>query len=78
MPNKLEDKIEKFSTEMNLKSGEKILDLSTPLVMGIINVTPDSFFAGSRYHDEKDLLIRAEKHINEGASILDIGAVRCK
>lgn len=75
MPNKSEDKIEKFSTETMLKSGSKTLDLSTPLVMGILNLTPDSFFAGSRNHDEKDLLIRAEKHINEGASILDIGAV---
>lgn len=75
MPNKLEDKIEKFSTETKLKSGNKTLDLRTPLVMGILNITPDSFFAGSRHHDEKDLLIRAEKHINEGASILDIGAV---
>ncbi len=75
MPNKLEDKIEKFSTDTLLKSRSKILDLNTPLVMGIINLTPDSFFAGNRHHNENDLLIRAEKHINEGASILDIGAV---
>jgi len=75
MPNKTEDKIDKFSTVKILKSGTKTLDLNSPKVMGILNLTPDSFYAGSRHHDTLDLLKRAEKHISEGASILDIGAV---
>ena len=75
MPNKLKDNIDKFSTEKALRSGSKILDLKQPFVMGILNLTPDSFFAGSRHQSKDDLLERAEKHINEGASILDIGAI---
>lgn len=75
MPNKMEDKIDKFSTESKLKSGAKTLGLNSPLVMGILNLTPDSFYAGSRHHDIQKLLNLAEKHINDGASILDIGAL---
>lgn len=75
MPNKTEDKIEKFSTVRMLKSGSKTLDLSSPQVMGILNITPDSFYAGSRHHDSLNLLKRAEKHLKEGGRILDIGAV---
>jgi len=62
MPNKTEDKIDKFSTVKILKSGTKTLDLNSPKVMGILNLTPDSFYAGSRQHDTLDLLKRAEKH----------------
>lgn len=50
-----------------------LMDLSTPKVMGIINVTPDSFFSGSRKESEADVLRQAEKMISEGAEILDIG-----
>ncbi|MBL4678521.1 MAG: dihydropteroate synthase [Mucilaginibacter sp.] len=42
--------------------------------MGIINITPDSFFAGSRKTDEDSLLIQAEKMLNDGADFLDVGA----
>ncbi|PCH68100.1 MAG: dihydropteroate synthase [Bacteroidetes bacterium] len=41
--------------------------------MGIVNVTPDSFYDGGGLNSESDLLIKVEKHINEGASIIDIG-----
>lgn len=47
--------------------------METPLVMGILNLTPDSFYGGSRVHSVDDLLQRAEKMIVEGADILDIG-----
>lgn len=50
-----------------------LLDLSTPKVMGIINVTPDSFFSGSRKQGLDDVLRQAEQMISEGAEILDIG-----
>lgn len=52
----------------------RLLVISKPIVMGIINITPDSFFAGSRKQQLDDVLKQADKMINEGASILDIGA----
>lgn len=51
----------------------QLLELSRPVVMGILNATPDSFFDGGRYTDENRLLHQAEKMLLEGASILDIG-----
>jgi len=49
------------------------MDLSTPIVMGILNVTPDSFFDGNRYQTEKNILNRAEDILNHGGSIIDVG-----
>ena len=51
----------------------QLLDLSRPVVMGILNVTPDSFFDGGRYTDEVSILKQAEKMYAEGAAILDVG-----
>lgn len=51
-----------------------LLDLSTPCVMGILNVTPDSFYAGSRMQTEADIAARIEQIVKEGAGIIDIGA----
>ncbi len=51
-----------------------LLDLSVPQVMGILNVTPDSFYAGSRMQTEEDIANRAAQILEEGASIIDIGA----
>lgn len=51
----------------------KILVINQPIVMGIINTTPDSFFPGSRTHAVDEILFRAEKMIREGATILDVG-----
>lgn len=52
----------------------RLIDLSEPQVMGILNVTPDSFYAGSRMETEKDIINRLHQITSEGASILDIGA----
>ncbi len=52
----------------------RLLDLSVPQVMGILNVTPDSFFAGSRMQTETEIAARACRILNEGASIIDVGA----
>ncbi|MCX6275866.1 MAG: dihydropteroate synthase [Bacteroidetes bacterium] len=52
----------------------KLLDYSGPLVMGILNVTPDSFYDGGKNNTPDDVLNHARKMINEGASIIDIGA----
>lgn len=56
---------------MNVKG--RLLDLSTPQVMGILNVTPDSIYSDSRMQTEKDIADRAQQIIDEGASIIDIG-----
>jgi len=56
-----------------LNIGGKLLDLSTPQVMGILNVTPDSFYSGSRVLQVEDAYMKAERMISEGASILDLG-----
>ena len=50
-----------------------MIDLSSPKVMGIINVTPDSFFAGSRKKAIDEILQTAEKMLEQGATFLDIG-----
>ena len=50
-----------------------LMDLSIPRVMGIVNVTPDSFFAGSRTQTEAEIARRVEQLLAEGADILDIG-----
>ena len=51
-----------------------MLDLSSPCVMGILNVTPDSFYAGSRMQTEIDITHRIEQIVGEGAGIIDVGA----
>ncbi len=58
----------------SLNGGGRLLTLDPPRVMGILNITPDSFYAGNRVNTESGLLRRAEAMISEGASIIDIGA----
>jgi len=50
-----------------------LIDLSVPKVMGIINVTPDSFYDGGKTFSEKEILKQAEKMLLEGATFLDVG-----
>lgn len=54
--------------------GKKSLDMSRPWVMGILNVTPDSFFDGGRYETETAITGRIHQMVEEGADIIDIGA----
>ncbi len=56
-----------------LRCKNRLLDLSRPVVMGILNVTPDSFFDGGKFTEESAVLRQAEKMLREGAAILDIG-----
>jgi dihydropteroate synthase len=63
-----------FQIKETLNIGGKIIDLNEPKVMGILNITPDSFFEGSRVNTEKEILARAEKMLYEGADFLDLGA----
>jgi len=58
---------------MQIGFNNKIIDLSTPIVMGIINVTPDSFFKGSRFTSDKSILHSVDKIIEDGGTIIDIG-----
>ncbi len=59
---------------MTINVNGKLMDLSTPQVMGILNITPDSFYAESRKQSETDIVARAQQITEEGASIIDIGA----
>jgi len=52
----------------------RLIDLSAPIVMGILNVTPDSFFDGGKYETEKKIIERAQEILEQGATIIDIGA----
>ncbi|MEM6877514.1 MAG: dihydropteroate synthase [Bacteroidota bacterium] len=63
------------SPQTTLNCGGQPLDLSRPRIMGIINLTPDSFYAASRQADIDDSLTTAGRMIAEGADILDLGAM---
>lgn len=52
----------------------RLLDLSAPRVMGILNATPDSFYEGSRKTTEAEIAQRARQIVEEGADIIDVGA----
>lgn len=64
---------ELFTTNKTLNCRGELIDLSQPKVMGIINVTPNSFYAGSRQIDLRSILKQAEKMLAEGATFLDVG-----
>lgn len=63
-----------FQKKVTLNAGGKLIDLSAPQIMGIINITPDSFYEGSRRHDVEAAVERAGEMLNEGADFLDLGA----
>lgn len=56
----------------------QLIDLSSPKVMGILNVTPNSFYDGNRYNSEKLILDHVEKMLSEGATFIDLGAYSSK
>ncbi|WP_428742016.1 dihydropteroate synthase [Tenacibaculum sp.] len=59
---------------MTINCKGTLIDLTKPKVMGILNVTPDSFFDGGKYKNEHDILAQTEKMLNEGATFIDVGA----
>lgn len=63
-----------FETKNTLNCRGKIIKLSSPLVMGVINVGPDSFYDGGKHRTSWEIIKQADKLLNEGASILDLGA----
>ena len=62
-----------FPKNTSMRIGDKLIDLSTPIVMGIINVTPDSFYSRSRSTNQKEILLKVEGMLQDGATIIDIG-----
>jgi dihydropteroate synthase len=69
------DKITPFSGNTPLRCGKNVLITDKPLVMGILNITPDSFYDGGRFNHPDAWISQSEKMLSEGASIIDIGAV---
>lgn len=62
-------------SSFTLRCGEKLATFDRPAVMGILNITPDSFFDGGRYRTDEQIIARATTMLQEGADIIDIGAV---
>lgn len=62
-----------FGSISSIRIGDKLLDLSIPVVMGILNATPDSFYEGSREKTVSGALTKAREMISEGAKIIDVG-----
>jgi len=69
------DKITPFPGNNTLNCGNNVLTTDNPLVMGILNLTPDSFYDGGRYKNTDQWISQTERMIQEGASIIDLGAV---
>lgn len=63
-----------YKMEYTINIRGQLLDLSHPQVMGILNVTPDSFYAGSRKQTEREIAERAVEIVSQGGSMIDIGA----
>ena len=62
-----------FSKNLTLQIGDKIVDFSTPKIMGVLNVTPDSFFDGGKNSSLEIAINQAEEMIKEGADFIDVG-----
>jgi dihydropteroate synthase len=70
------NKMNKIAPSYNtLNCNGRIVSLHEPLLMGILNVTPDSFYDGGKYQTEKNILLQVEKMLTEGASMIDIGGM---
>lgn len=62
-----------FSSNKTLNVGGRLIHFDSPKIMGILNITPDSFFDGGKYKDEKSILQLVEKMITDGADFIDVG-----
>ena len=63
-----------FSRKKYINCRGSLLDLSSPKIMGILNVTPDSFYDGGFYYDEKKAMEQVDTMVNEGADVIDLGS----
>ncbi len=62
-----------FSTNKTLNVGGRLVDLTTPKIMGVLNVTPDSFFDGGKFTEESTIIHQTERMLREGATFIDVG-----
>ena len=63
---------------MTIRCKGQLIDLASPKVMGILNVTPNSFFDGGRYKNESEILSKVGKMLSDSATFIDIGAYSSK
>ena len=63
---------------MTLNCNGQLIDLNTPKIMGILNLTPDSFYDGGKYIDVENALRKTEEMLLDGAAFIDIGAFSSK
>jgi dihydropteroate synthase len=63
-----------FSVKQTINCGGKLIDFTEPRIMGILNITPDSFFDGGSYLNETEIILRVSMMLSEGADIIDVGA----
>ncbi len=63
-----------FNKKKSLRFREQLFFLESPIIMGIINITPDSFYSGSRVQNIDNFLAKIQQMLNDGATIIDIGA----
>jgi len=68
------NKNKNLNTPKTIDCNSKLLDLSTPSIMGILNLTDDSFYDGGKHNSVKKALLQTEKMLDDGANIIDIGA----
>jgi len=64
-----------FCKKKTIRFRGEIKEVEQPWVMGILNITPDSFYDGGHFNSEKEIVIQVQKMLSEGAAIIDVGAV---
>ncbi len=64
-----------FPKIRSIRTGEKLFEFSKPVIMGILNLTPDSFYDGGKYQNEEQWVRQTRRMLEEGADIIDMGAV---
>jgi dihydropteroate synthase len=75
---KVQNLITQLRLPMTINCLGKLIDLTSPKVMGILNVTPNSFYDGGKHSDNERVLFQVEKMLSEGATFIDIGAYSSK
>ncbi|MFO7656082.1 MAG: dihydropteroate synthase [Bacteroidales bacterium] len=70
----MSDKDTFFSAKTTIRCKGRLIDLSQPKIMGILNVTPDSFYDGGKYTTDESVIGKVETMISEGADFIDVGA----
>ena len=59
---------------MTINCKGNLIDLNTPKIMGVLNLTPDSFYDGGKYKNQKEIITQVTQMISQGATFIDIGA----